>query len=207
MLAHHDCTVRFAASMLARCRTEKKVEIRETTPLPIRSHFAVFSQTSAFATSPSRRLRLDRCLVSHRCDVLRLVVRQADGPGLAGLCGQALHLLLLARLLGLLLLGEVELDALEEVLTRAGVADVFDADVDALLHVSVADLLVEDDADGRLGDVVDDASLAVVNLVGHTLLDGTCVFYELSARGGWRVCRGVPLATTSTMSPTLYCLR
>ena len=93
----------------------------------------------------------------------------------AGLGGLALHLLGLASLLGLLLLGEVELDALEEVLTRAGVADVFDADVDALLHVSVADLLLEDDTDSGLGDVVDDTGLAVVDLVGHTLLDRTCL--------------------------------
>lgn len=47
-----------------------------------------------------------------------------------------------------------------------------DAHVDALLHELVADTLVHDDADGGLGHVVDDARLAVVDLVGHALLHG-----------------------------------
>ena len=44
-----------------------------------------------------------------------------------------------------------------------------DAHVHALLDVPVAHLFVEDDADGGLGDVVDDAGLAVVDFVGHAL--------------------------------------
>lgn len=34
-------------------------------------------------------------------------------------------------------------------------------------------LLVDDDTDGRLGNVVNNAGLSVVDLVWHTLLDGT----------------------------------
>lgn len=36
----------------------------------------------------------------------------------------------------------------------------------------IPDTLVHDNTDGALGDVVHDASLAVVELVGHTLVDG-----------------------------------
>jgi len=44
---------------------------------------------------------------------------------------------------------------------------VLDPDVDSLLEVAVADLLMADNADGRFCDVVYDASLAVIDLVRH----------------------------------------
>lgn len=71
----------------------------------------------------------------------------------------------LTSLLGLALLGGVGLDAGKELVSGSGVANVLDADVDALLDVAVADLSVEDDTDGGLGDVVDNAGLSVVDLV------------------------------------------
>ena len=52
----------------------------------------------------------------------------------------------------------------------------FDSDVDSLLNVAVAYFLVDDNANSGAGDVVDDASLAMVYFVGHAFLDGAVGF-------------------------------
>lgn len=116
---------------------------------------------------------LDRSLVSKRGNGHRGVVGERQCVGLTRSSGLTLDLDDGAVGLGLTLSLGVSLDSLEEVLTRSGLLDVLDSDVDSLLDVSVLDLLVDDDTDSRLGDVVDDTSLSVVDLEGHTLLDGT----------------------------------
>jgi len=105
------------------------------------------------------------------------MARQLDSPRLPRLHRLSLQLLLLSTRLGHLLLLRIRLDALQEVLARAGQAHVLDAYVDALLEVAVADWLVENHADGGFGDVVDDAGLAVVVFVWHTLLYGSVADY------------------------------
>lgn len=102
-------------------------------------------------------------------DSLGLVTGLLDEVALTGANGLTLQVDVDTLLLGLTLLEGVLLDTVDEVLTGAGVLDVLDADADALLEVAVVDLLVEDDTDGRLGDVVDNTGLTVVNLVGHTV--------------------------------------
>ena len=66
----------------------------------------------------------------------------------------------------------VLLDSVEEGLPASGQAQVFDADVNALGDDSVAHLLVYDDADWPGVDVEDSAGPAVVEFVGHALVDG-----------------------------------
>jgi len=87
-------------------------------------------------------LPLDRCLVWHRCDALGLVVLEADSAGLTGSSGLAAQVNVDTLSLGLLPLGSILLDALQEIFSGSGVSDMLDADVDALLEVSVTNLLV-----------------------------------------------------------------
>lgn len=90
----------------------------------------------------------------------------------------------------------VALDAVQKVLAAVGVLDVLDAQVDALFNVSRAHHLVDNDADGRLGDVVDDAGLAVVVLVRHALVHGTVCFDvdNVARLVGHEVCAELDLA-------------
>lgn len=101
-------------------------------------------------------------------DGLGEVALDADHAGVARHSGLSLQVQVDALLLSLALLDGVLFDTVDELLTGAGVLNVLDANVDALLEVAVADTLVDDDADGGLGHVVDNTSLAVVELVGHT---------------------------------------
>lgn len=111
---------------------------------------------------------LDVGVVGDRSNSLGGVTLEADEVAGAGADRLALQVNVDALLLGLLLLEGVLLDTVDELLTGAGVLDVLDADVDTLLDVAVVDTLVDDDTDGGLGDVVDNTSLTVEDLVGHT---------------------------------------
>lgn len=116
-------------------------------------------------------IRLDVSVVWYGVQCLNIL--DLDGSRVSGHGGLSLQLYALTLLLGLLPLACVLLHSGQELLSRSGMCDVFDSDVDSLLDVSVADLLVDDDTDGGLGNVVDYTSLSVVDLEWHTLLDST----------------------------------
>ncbi len=116
---------------------------------------------------------LDEGFIRNRGDGLRLVASSGNETGRLWTEGLSLQLNKLALSLGILQSSSVFLDTTEEICSALGVLNVFNTDIDTLFHITVSDLLVEDDTDGGLGDVVDDTSLALVVLVRHTLLDGT----------------------------------
>jgi hypothetical protein len=93
-------------------------------------------------------------------------VLDGDEAGLTGLDGLSLQVDLDTIGLGLELGSSVLLDATQEIITALGVLDVLNADVDALLHEAVADLLVDDDTNSGLGHVVDDAGASIYKRKG-----------------------------------------
>lgn len=109
-------------------------------------------------------------LVGNRHNRLGHVVLHRDGPRLPGHGRLSLQVDVLALLLGLLPQPGVLLDSSQELIAGLGCRHVLDTERDTLLNVAVLDLLEDDDADRVLGDVVDDTSLAVVDLVGHTAM-------------------------------------
>lgn len=140
-----------------------------------KSHYLPPSQTS-----PPRRknpehqtttesFRLDMGVVRDRGDGLGDVGIHGDEVTLTGHGGLTLEVEVDTLLMGLALLLGILLDTIDEILTGTRVLDVLDPDADALLDVAVADDLVQEDTDGGLGHVVDNAGLAVVDLVGHTV--------------------------------------
>jgi hypothetical protein len=75
--------------------------------------------------------------------------------------------------LGLSLLGVVLAHSSLEGLTALALADMLDSDVNSLGDDSASVLLVDDDSDGVLGHIEHTTGLAVVEFVGHALVDGT----------------------------------
>lgn len=126
-----------------------------------------WKKTQKHQTASTESIRLDVGVVGNRGHGLRSTRDNVTRTGLSGL---SLQVKVGALLLSLALLLGVLLDTLDEVLTGAGVLDVFDADVDTLLDVAVVDDLIEEDTDGGLGHVVDDTGLTVEDLVGHTIV-------------------------------------
>lgn len=137
-------------------------------------------KNSAFSHS---ELLLDGGLVGDGCQGLGAVLLEGDLSCLTGQGGLSLHLDSRALRLCLGLQRSVLLDSAQETLSGSGRLDVLDAEVDALLDVSVLDLLVNDDTDGGLGDVVHDTGLAVVDFVGHTVIRRIYVRNSHSRRG------------------------
>lgn len=70
----------------------------------------------------------------------------------------------------------IPLDTVKELLSALRVPDVLNADVDPLLHVTVADNLVDDDTHSVWSDVVDDTGAADERLetnLGHSCISCT----------------------------------
>jgi hypothetical protein len=86
---------------------------------------------------------------------------------------------LLAGSLGLLLLQLVRLDTVQKIGTALAVGDVLNTDGDPLSDNATLDPLVDNDTNGLLGHVENTTSLAMIRLVGHTLLESAITLKEI----------------------------
>jgi hypothetical protein len=78
-----------------------------------------------------------------------------------------------SSLFGLGLLDLVLLDSLEESQSGVGVSQMLDSHVDFLHQLSLLDLLLDDHTDSSRVDVEDFSGSSVVELVGHSLVNGS----------------------------------
>jgi len=125
---------------------------------------------------------LDESFVRDRSKCLRNIELGRDVTSLTGLSRDSLQverdyhqdknqhsdimpdlytLQLTTSFLGFLLLLSVGNNTVQEFLTTLGVLDVFNTDVDTLLQITVTNVLVNEDTDGRLGDIVNDTGTTV----------------------------------------------
>ena len=70
----------------------------------------------------------------------------------------------------------VGFNSVQEFLSTSGVFDMFNSQVNSLFNVSVTDNLVDNNTNGRFGDVVNNTGFTVVVFVWHTFLDRTVGF-------------------------------
>jgi len=102
-----------------------------------------------------------------------LFSEEFDGMSFTWLLIDSLDIDVGASGLGVLDGSVVSNNTVEETLTRFGVLDVFNADIDTFWDDTSTNLLVDDDTDGSLGNVENTSSGTVVDLVWHTLLEST----------------------------------
>ena len=117
------------------------------------------------------RIRLDSCLVRNGRNALRPIVLHRNSPCLSWHQRLSLQIDLCTFFLRLSSLGSIIPHAAQKLFSATRVLDVLDPDVDSLLEVAIANLLMADDADCGLCNVVYDASLAVIDLVRHACVN------------------------------------
>ncbi len=96
-----------------------------------------------------------------------------DESGLSGELVDSLCVDLDSLDFGLSLFGVILSDSSLEGLSALGLSDVLNSDVDSLRNDFASVLLVDHETDGVLGHIEDSSGHTVIELMGHTLVDGT----------------------------------